>query len=790
MQTIRLSPIALALLYLYPTSALSATNLPLLKVDPALLQAAEPTVQTKKTPDPSSPPKQPVSAKPINTENSGTAATVPPAKSVQTDSGVGQPPKTTSPTLDPANAPIILSADQIKGHQDQEVEAFGKVEMQKYDKTLFAEHLTYSQPTDELFAEKNVRIEQKGNIITGPELKLKLDTNVGYMEKPAYELAGTHARGTGERLEFQGEDKFQIKDASYTTCPVGQDDWFIHAGNLDLDRTSQIGTAHHAYIEFKGVPILYTPWLEFPLNNQRKSGLLTPSFGSSGNSGLEITTPYYWNIAPNYDLTLSPRLLSKRGLQIGSDFRYLQPTYAGSAQFEYLPNDRVANINRYALNLQHAQRFDYNWSGSLNIQKVSDDNYFRDLSTRLTNTTQTNLPREGVLSYNGGGWWGFSARVQRFQTLQDPLAPIVQPYHRTPQLTLTALKQDIYGTDIGLTSEFVNFNNPAPTALQPDGKRFTIYPSISLPLNNSFAYITPKIGVHYTHYTLDKNQTSFPDSTRTVPIISVDSGMVFERDANFLDKAYLQTLEPRLYYLRVPYRDQSQIPNFDSGIADFNFAQIFSENQFTGGDRISDANQLTTALTTRLIEPETGFERVRAAIGQRFYFNEQQVTLNAPARNTKTSDFLAALSAQISSAWSLDAGWQYNPNQHLTQKSSFSTRYRPEPGKVINMSYRFTRDSLKQIDLSTQWPLSGNISGLARLNYSLLDSTIVEGLAGIEYSAGCWAFRVVAHRIATATAQSSNSIFLQLELNGVSRLGSNPLDTLKQNISGYTKTNE
>ena len=793
MQTYRLTPIALALFSFFHASAQSATNLPPFKVDPALLEPARPSPRKSsesisagktlnKTPSPAVIPadKPAASSIPISTAEPAIPGN---------DSWQNAEAPILSATDDPKKAPTIIHADRMQGHQDKEIEAFGKVELRKPGQVLFADHLIYTQPENDLFAEGNVRIEQKGNITTGPELRLNLDTNKGVMDKPLYELAETHARGSADKLLFEGEDKYRAQDATYTTCPVGQDDWFLHAGAIDIDRTTQIGVAHHAYIEFKGVPLLYTPWISFSLNHQRKSGLLTPSFGTTGNSGAEFTLPYYWNIAPNYDATITPRALSKRGLQIGTEFRYLQPQYSGIAQVELLQNDRVTNSNRYALNLQHQQNLGSGWSGSLNLQKVSDDNYFRDLSTRLTSTTQTNLPREGVLNYSGG-WWTFGALMQRFQTLQDPLAPVVPPYHRIPQLTLNAAQQNVYGTDIALTSEFVNFNNPAPSADKPDGKRLTVYPSVSLPLTNIYGYITPKIGVHHTRYTLDKNQTSFPDTTRTLPIISVDSGIAFERDAEILGDHYLQTLEPRLYYLNIPYRDQSLIPNFDTAEADFNFAQIFSENQFTGGDRINDANQVTAAITTRVLQPENGLERVRAAIGQRYYFKDQQVTLSSPARTNKTSDILVALGGQITPAWSMDAGWQYNPNLRKTLKSNLSARYLPGPHKIVNMSYRFTRDSLRQIDLSAQWPITEKISGLARWNYSILDSKVLEGLAGVEYNGGCWAVRAVVHSLATATAQTTNSFFLQLELNGVSSLGANPLEVLRQSIAGYSKTNE
>ena len=681
-------------------------------------------------------------------------------------------------------APLFITADRLQGIRDQKLEAFGNVDMRKEGESLAADYLIYRQPEDEVFAKGNVRVVQKGSSAAGPEMRLKLEQSLGYMESPVYQFTDANARGDAKRLLFEGKDKYRLLDARYTTCPAGTDDWFMHVADLEIDRTTQIGTAHNAYVEFKGVPLLYTPWMNFPLVAQRKSGFLAPSIGSTGNSGWELTTPYYWNIAPNRDATISPRFMLKRGVQISSQLRYMESNYVGEANLEVLPNDRVSQSTRDFLSLQHLQNLGSGWTGSLNLQRASDDNYFKDLSTAVASTSQVVLPREGTLSYAQAPW-SFTARVQGYQTLQDPLAPVTPPYSRLPQLLLNANQPNLYGADWALASEFVDFSHPTLV----NGKRFMLYPSASLPLQRTYGYVIPKIGLHITHYALGEGATT-PDITRTVPIFSADSGLYFERDWTFIDKQFLQTLEPRLYYVYVPTREQSQIPIFDTGEAGFNFAQMFSENQFTGPDRINDANQVTAALTSRLVDPNNGVERLRAAVGQRFYFKEQEVTLSSPARSHNFSDMLFSLGGPITPAWQMDALVQYDPTKNTPDDSSISSRYRPAPGKVLNLSFRYTRDLLKQIDVSGQWPLYGRWVGMARYNYSLLDSKVLEALAGLEYNGGCWASRAVIHRFTTATADVTNAFFLQLELNGVSQIGPNPLDILKQNIIGYTKSNE
>jgi LPS-assembly protein len=302
--------------------------------------------------------------------------------------------------------------------------------------------------------------------------------------------------------------------------------------------------------------------------------------------------------------------------------------------------------------------------------------------------------------------------------------------------------------------------------------------------------VTPKIGASLTHYVLDKNTTTLPDSTRTLPILSVDSGLVFERDSRIGGQSFIQTLEPKLYYVYIPYRDQSMIPNFESGVQDINFATIFSENQFSGYDRINDANQITFGVTSRLINSDSGAERLRVGVAQRYYFHSQRVGLpGVPLRSDQSSksDLLAAISGTIAPHWVAEGGWQYNTDLSQTQKFNIGTRYQPQPGKLLNLSYRKTLDVLEQTDISAQWPLSGQWTALARWNYSLREKRSIESLAGFEYNGGCWAFRLVGHRFATATQTTSTSIFLQLELNGVSRIGSNPLEVLKRNISGYVR---
>jgi LPS-assembly protein len=599
------------------------------------------------------------------------------------------------------------------------------------------------------------------------------------------------ARGDAKAIFFEGQDKKRLEGARYTTCAANVDDWYIKASEISLNDYTDTGTAKNAHIEFKGLPILYTPWISFSFNEQRKSGFLAPIVGSTSRSGFEVLAPYYWNIAPNMDATLAARELSKRGIQLQGEFRYMQEKFSGISNVEYLPTDSLTNETRYYANLKHKHNLGDGWSAGYSLEKVSDDQYFSELSTRIVTTSRVNLPQQFNVDYVDDTW-RFNALAQKFQTLS--VDQNSYPYERLPQMTLIGNKY--YGdVNTNLYTQLVAFDNNSSSPLLASGKprvtgtRATAYPSVSISFTKPYGYLTPKFGIHHTSYSLSDDPNNQSSQQRTLPIFSLDSGLYFDRDFKIANRGYSQTVEPRLYYVYIPNRNQDDIPVFDSGLSDLNFSSLFRENQYVGNDRINNANQISFALTTRFIESSSGAQRLSASIGQRYYFADQKVTLpGVEPRKNNSSDIIAGISGQLKNSWIVDAFWQYNTDDAKSVRSTVSGRYNPEPGKVLNLSYSYRQDSIDQSDLSAQWPLGRGWYGIGRANYSFRESRIVETIGGLEYDAGCWQARTVMQRVSTATADANYALFFQLELGGIASIGANPLKVIQRNIPGYVST--
>jgi LPS-assembly protein len=693
----------------------------------------------------------------------------------------------------PVKEPATIDAQSIEGISGLEVTARGGVEFRQDDTTIYADYLKFNREFGRLEAEGGVRLEQGADRFTGTRLRYDTTDHTGVLEEPAFLLRrGQTARGGAERVQFLGRNRFRLSGAHFTTCEPGNDDWRVEAREIDLDYDEQTGIARGARLRFLGTSIAGTPYASFPLENRRKSGVLAPQYAQTTLRGAELGLPFYWNIAPEQDATLTPVFMSKRGEQLKTHYRYLDAKYFGEARAEYIPQDRVLGTPRSGYSWQHEHRFSPALLARLDLNRVSDDQYFVDLYSQVRQVSIGNLQRDGYLQYSqtlAGTAYFLQARVQRFQTLQDPLAPIVSPYHRVPQLNLLATRNDIGGLlDAAVPVEYARFTHPTLA----EGARSSITPSVSAPLVAPGYFVTPRLGARRVGYNLTRPDPGQPDrQDYTIPWLSLDGGLVFERDSHWFGNGLTQTLEPRLYYVYAAYRNQDQAPLFDTALADFTYAQLFSENRFVGGDRFGDANQITMALTSRLLGAG-GQELLRATLGQRYYFDNERVGLTpaSPLRSASESDWLASVGGRFAGHWAFDSTMQYNPRESRTERYGVSVRFTPEIAKVINASYRFHRDVLRQVDLSAQWPVKAGWYAIGRYNYSLRDQQLLEGIAGVEYNGGCWVFRGVFQRLQAATNVSSSALLVQLEFNGFGQIGSDDtLTLLRRTVPGYSVTN-
>ena len=751
-------------------------------------------------------------------------------------------------TLKGDTYPLFVVADRLSGRTDEVAEAEGDVELRKAGSQIFGDRMTYWPLDDEVDAEGNVRILQDGQDMRTPHVRMKLSEQIGFAENVDYlfvrevksrfyqpiatvvtvastntttsgapmminvpnsyglptvgpETRPSSAAGTAARAEFEGENQVRLFESTYSTCKPGERDWYLSSSDMLLDYDENVGDARNATVYFKDVPLFYTPVATFPLNNQRHSGFLHPWFATSTRDGIDVTLPYYWNIAPNYDATFYPRYMSKRGLQLSGEAQYYSQNARSLARAQYMPNDQLTDTNRYAYLFQHQQNLGRGFSTIINWNGVSDDFYWQDTSSRLLQTSQTQLPRQAVLGYQPVPWLQGNLQLLRYQTLQtDPANPVAIPYFLEPQLNIIAFKPNVLLTDFGFIGQYSRFTHPT----QVQGDRMVLYPQISVPFVHPAFTVTPKIGLHSTQYALNDQVAGMPESlSRTVPVLSLDSTVAFERETSLLGRNFIQTLEPRLYYVNIPYRDQNNFPVFDTALTDFNFAQIFAENRYSGFDRINDANQATAAVTTRMLDAETGVERFKALVGQRYYFRQSRVVLtNALGQPIETpppqgwSNLITAVNGLVLPKTYVDAAWEYNYRDNVSQRFSIGMRYQPELGKVVSAGYRYTRDPLTevpqvdQIDIAGQWPLTTRLSVVGRYNYSFRDNQLLEVIAGLEYAAGCWALRVVAQRLEAIAGSPNTSLYVQLELNDFASVGANPIGLLRRTIPGYGKINE
>ena len=716
-------------------------------------------------------------------------------------------------------AATTVYGQRVRGRIGLETVLEGQAELRQPGTVAQAERLSYDQGSDIVTVSGGVRLNKAGDRYTAESGQLRVDAMEGFLLRPTYRFLASGAHGEAERLEWLDRDRASVIQGSYTTCPRGGPDWvpdwIVRADRLDLDREDDEGRASGAVLEFKGVPVLPVPALSFPISERRRSGWLPPTLGLDNKSGLDLSVPYYWNIAPHRDATFTPGLMSRRGVDLAGEFRYLENDYQGRINANLTPNDRLRDgRNRWGYFLRHNGQHDSGIDGigrvglGLNLNRVSDNDYWRDFSRRGLSLTTRLLANDGALSWSRGDL-SLHARALKWQTLQDVAAPIVPPYDRLPQLTARWGRSNDRGFDYAIEGDFTRFRADPFWTGQPNAERGFVQAQLARPFTRPWGFFTPRVQLHASHYRFDGPISGGATSaSRVLPTVSLDGGLVFERQAGFFGRDLTQTLEPRLKYVYTPYRDQHRLPLYDTGAYDFNFATIWAENAFAGNDRIVDNNLVTGGLTTRLLDPQTGAEVLRLGVAQRYRFSGQQVTLPGGLPTARgLSDLMLGASVNWDARWAFDSVVQYNLDTRRSTRTTVQARYSPEKFHTVSAAYRHQRDLRSEsLDVGWQWPLAdlvgrhgelgasrasaggscnGRWYGVGRMNYSLQDKRLVEGLLGFEYDAGCWIGRVVLEKLNSSIHSSTKRIMFQVELIGLSRLGSNPLRALRNQIPRY-----
>jgi LPS-assembly protein len=759
------------------------------------------------------------------------------------------PPKYTF--VRPADIPLddhrihVDSDDAVLGADGSAV-LNGRVTVRQDERSVAADSVTYDYGNDKLTVKGKVDFLDPKLRVRGDSGSYETDGGANFNEA-FFQLMDRNGRGFAKDIDLHPDGKVDLDHVRYTTCPVGNEDWSLSASKINLDTKLQEGVARHVTMRFKDVPIFYTPYISFPLGDERKSGVLFPSFGHSGSNGFDVEVPYYFNLAPNYDLTVTPGILTARGVQLAEDFRYLTAHSHGQFDATFLPNDKQQHDNRSYLrytdvtDIQHGLRFD------ADIASVSDTNYFQSFAVGTEQTSVTFLERRvDVLYYDDA--WRIRAQLQNFQTIDTTVIDADRPYSRVPRIQASALYPiENSNFEFAFDSEAVNFLR----GVGPTGVRLNLSPEIRWSNRAPGYFFEPAVGYDFTQYDLQDAGVGRPSTpSRALPYARVDSGLIFERETGAQGQR-TQTLEPRLVYSYVPYRNQDELPIFDSGLPDLNLTELFRTNRYVGSDRIGDANQVALAVTTRLFDTVSGAQYLSATIGQIRYFSIPRVglpqdalslqgireqngqplgtiplvnplavpgALTAPGGQSyvafpgqyplsaqtralalgqnpafPASDIVAEVALTGYKHLGVNLDYQWNPYTSQTEKSEISVQYRPDPSRVINLGYRFQEGILKQWDGSFAWPIAAHWNTVGRWVYSLQDRQTIEQVAGFEYKSCCYKVQLVQRRYlsirpgtTTSGGTLDTSIALQLELTGLSSVGKREDSFLEQSIRGYS----
>jgi len=685
---------------------------------------------------------------------------------------------------------IDISANKTLSGKDGSSTFEGDVIVERHELRVKADIAMFDNTSREISVHGNVHMDTIAMSIDADSGRFFLDDNNIEFSNIKFFIPETRLRGYAETVTSDSNKSATLTSSSITSCPPGDIDWLLSAKSIELDLQEEYGKARGVVLRFHKVPFLYTPYIEFPIGDKRRSGLLVPSFATSSSRGFELTIPWYWNIAPNQDATIAPHYMDRRGLQLDAQYRYLTKTTDGTFDINYLNKDRITQEKRYSLKYLQETRFTDNIRLNVDYKDVSDDEYLQDFSSSLLGTSTTHLSQNANLaaSYTN---WHMRALVQTYETLDPTIAESDRPYSMLPKLVLNGDEELLDNLNFTLDSEWVNFVHE--DNINVEGPRFIFQPGIELPFQGNAWFLKPTLEYNHTQYNVaDGGGTNIDTSDRNLPITSIDSGLFFERN---LANKLTHTLEPRLFYLYVPYEDQSNLPLFDTSVPDFTMAQMFRKNRFNGGDRIGDANQVTAALRSRIINPATGYEYMRASIGQIYYFDDRRVTPTNIPETSKSSDIIADISGTVSN-WSANAGMTWDIERHNTAKSNASLHYESDNNTIFNLGYSRRRqtptniEALEQTDVSLVAPVGNNYMLIGRWNYSLEQERDLETIAGISYESCCWSMIIALQRnlvqSSTIDEDYASTILFQLVLKGLGSVsGDSAVEKLQRSILGF-----
>jgi len=711
--------------------------------------------------------------------------------------------------------------DYLTGSGDQNVSAQGHAEIRRGVAIIKADTIHYDLDTNLADAYGHALVVNNGNRFLGPEAHLKVDANEGFMLKPYYYFNQSGGSGHANRVDLLDPDRSRFKQAYYTACqcvnpanPANNDKttkpaWYMTATTFQMDTAADTGQAFNAVVFFQGVPIFASPYLTFPLDDQRHTGLLPPTYGSSTDNGVDIIVPFYWNIAPDRDLQVFTRYMSERGEQLSGTYRYLSTDYSGTATVQYLPDDQKTHTNRYAIYLQHNEDLGNGFGAYINYNRVSDNQYAQDLgSANIFSEGTVNLyDQEAGLTYNQGPW-SILLRYQKFQTLP----PSTSPYESTPQFNVRYTQYDDNGFDYGAMADVTRFTIVGDGQYQ--GDRAVLDPYVSYPVVTPDFYFIPRVQMHLADYNLTTLQTLNSGATVkqatnpsvAIPTLSLDLGTTFERPVTLFGTDYIQTLEPRLYYVYTPYVNQNNVPIFDTADVDFGIAEVFSPNTFVGEDRVADQSRVVAGLTSRFINAATGEERARFLLAQQYYFKPQTVTIDdtatlednngVPNSSIDRSDMIVGAEFHYGGGLSSQSAIDFSDSQSMIERQVYGLAWAIGDHKVFNIAYRYNRENstidnqpVNQGLISAEWPLTTHLLGVARIDYDIGTHRVVDGLVGFQYDADCWSFGLGFQRYAEETSaglpDSGSRVLAQLVLKGLSKIDNGLAAQFSAAVQGY-----